>query len=90
MRNEVNFINSLNSGGFEWVNLINPTHQEVEALCKAYDLEYETVITALDEEERSRVQIEDNFTMIIVDVPVSFESDTYYSTVPLGLSLIHI
>ena len=47
MRNEVNFINSLNSGGFEWVNLINPTHQEVEALCKAYDLEYETVITAL-------------------------------------------
>ena len=23
--------------------------------------------------------------MIIVDVPVSFESDTYYSTVPLGI-----
>ena len=85
MRSEVNFINSLTSGGFEWVNLINPTHQEVETLCKAHDLEYETVITALDEEERSRVQIEDNFTMIIVDVPVSFESDTYYSTVPLGI-----
>ena len=78
MRSEVNFINSLASGGFEWVNLIDPTHQEVEELCKVYDLEYETVITALDEEERSRVQIEDNFTMIIVDVPVSFESDTYY------------
>ena len=62
-----------------------PTHQEVEALCKSHQLEYETVITALDEEERSRVQIEDNFTMIIVDVPVSFESDTYYSTVPLGI-----
>ena len=85
MRSEVNFINSLASGGFEWVNLIDPTHQEVEELCKVYDLEYETVITALDEEERSRVQIEDNFTMIIVDVPVSFESDTYYSTVPLGI-----
>lgn len=85
MRSEVNFINSLASGGFEWVNLIDPTHQEVEELCKLYELEYETVITALDEEERSRVQIEDNFTMIIVDVPVSFESDTYYSTVPLGI-----
>ena len=54
-------------------------------MCKEHDLEFETVITALDEEERSRVQIEDNFTMIIVDVPVSYESDTYYSTVPLGI-----
>ena len=85
MRNEVNFINSLTNSGFQWINLINPTHQEVEALCKQHHLEYETVITALDEEERSRVQIEDNFTMIIVDVPVSYESDTYYSTVPLGI-----
>lgn len=85
MRNEVNFINSLASSGFEWINLINPTHQEVEDMCKKHDLEFETVITALDEEERSRVQIEDNFTMIIVDVPVSYESDTYYSTVPLGI-----
>lgn len=85
MRNEVNFVNSLTNSGFQWINLINPTHQEVEAMCKQHDLEFETVITALDEEERSRVQIEDNFTMIIVDVPVSYESDTYYSTVPLGI-----
>ena len=85
MRNEVNFINSLTNSGFQWINLINPTHQEVEAVCKQHGLEYETVIAALDEEERSRVQFEDNFTMIIVDVPVSYESDTYYSTVPLGI-----
>ncbi len=81
----MSFIHSLTASGLEWVNLINPTHQEVEELCRTHHLEYETVITALDEEERSRVQIEDNFTMIIVDVPVSFESDTYYSTVPLGI-----
>ncbi|HAX73735.1 MAG TPA: magnesium transporter [Firmicutes bacterium] len=85
MKNEQNFKQALASQQIEWINLINPSHDEVERLSKLHDLDYQAIISALDEEERSRVEFEDNYMMIIVDVPVSYDEDTYYSTVPLGI-----
>ncbi|MGL4338082.1 MAG: magnesium transporter CorA family protein [Turicibacter sp.] len=85
MKNEQNFRAALKSSNYEWVNLINPTHEEVARLSKLHQLDFETIVAALDEEERSRVEFEDNYMMIIVDVPVSYEEDSFYSTVPLGL-----
>ena len=62
-----------------WIALTNPTASEIIDVADACRIDPDHLKAPLDEEERSRVQIEDNFTMIIVDVPVSFESDTYYS-----------
>jgi len=43
----------------------------------------------LDAEEMSRVTIEDDYTLIIVDVPITEERNnkTYYVTIPLGIIL---
>ena len=87
MKSEQTFRRAFLESGYEWVNLINPSHDEVKQLSQKYDLDFEVVVAALDEEERSRVEFESTYTMIIVDVPVSYEDETFYSTVPLGLIL---
>ena len=47
-----------------------------------------TLRAPLDAEEMSRVTIEDEYTLIIVDVPITEErnNQTYYVTIPLLLS----
>ena len=87
MKSEQTFRRAFLESGYEWVNLINPSHDEVKQLSQKYNLDFEVVVAALDEEERSRVEFESTYTMIIVDVPVSYEDETFYSTVPLGLIL---
>ena len=41
----------------------------------------------LDEEERSRIEVEDNYTLILVDVPMIEERNEkdWYGTIPLGI-----
>ena len=41
----------------------------------------------LDEEERSRIEVEDNYTLILVDVPMIEERNDkgWYGTIPLGI-----
>ena len=41
----------------------------------------------LDEEERSRIEVEDDYTLILVDVPMIEERNDkdWYGTIPLGI-----
>ena len=41
----------------------------------------------MDEEERSRIEVEDNYTLILVDVPMIEERNDkdWYGTIPLGI-----
>lgn len=51
-----------------WVSAICPTEQEVRYLVDILGLEQDFVRAALDEEESSRVESEDDQTLVIVDV----------------------
>ena len=70
-----------------WINLENPSDLEVETVCKATGLPEDMLKSALDEEERAHIDVDDDVTLIIVDIPViNEENDTYvYSTLPLGM-----
>ena len=41
----------------------------------------------LDEEERSRIEVEDNYTLVLVDIPIIEERNDkdWYGTIPLGI-----
>ena len=41
----------------------------------------------MDEEERSRIEVEDNYTLILADVPAIEERNEkdWYVTIPLGI-----
>jgi len=72
-----------------WVSAICPTEQEVRYLVDILGLEQDFVRAALDEEESSRVESEDDQTLVIVDVPVAERQDeektVVYSTIPMAI-----
>lgn len=72
-----------------WVSAICPTEQEVRYLVDILGLEQDFVRAALDEEESSRVESEDDQTLVIVDVPVAGRQDeektVVYSTIPMAI-----
>ena len=72
-----------------WINLINPTPQEINEIAEQFDLETNHILSALDEEERARIEVDDNCTVIIVDVPIKEADggDGDYITIPMTIIL---
>lgn len=70
-----------------WINLVNPTQNESLEIANAFDIDITDLRAPLDAEEMSRITIEDEYTLIIVDVPITEERNnrTYYVTIPLGI-----
>ena len=73
-----------------WINLVNPTLDEIDEISTKLSIDVDSINSALDEEERSRIDIEDNHTLILIDIPID-ESDSnssHYTTIPLGIILV--
>ena len=73
-----------------WVSVVEPTEQEIKLLIDEYGLDSGFVKSSLDEEESSRVELEDDQTLIIVDSPSvekQIEETIQYSTAPMGIIL---
>lgn len=72
-----------------WINVINPDEDEISYLIDTLKVDSGFVRAALDEEEASRVDIEEDQTLIIVDVPSNEKSGNtvIYSTLPIGIIL---
>ena len=72
-----------------WVCAICPTETEVRYLVDVLGLEQDFVRAALDEEESSRVESEEEQTLVIVDVPTAERQDeektVVYSTMPMAI-----
>lgn len=69
-----------------WINLVDPGDKEVNLVSTLTGFEDSVLKCPLDDEERSRVESEDDYLMVLVDTPVIDEEDDYYSyyTIPLG------
>lgn len=70
-----------------WVNLINPSEDELKTVAATLAVEPAFLRAALDEEETSRIDKEDGSTLIIVDTPAMEQDETgvVYSTLPMGI-----
>ena len=51
-----------------WVAMTDPTASEVIEISKNYGIDVDDLRSPLDEEERSRIEVEDNYTLILVDI----------------------
>ena len=69
-----------------WINLVNPSDKEVATISALVGVEEDVLKTPLDDEERSRYENEDDYSLVLVDIPVIEEEAAYYSyfTIPLG------
>jgi len=71
-----------------WVNLITPTEQEIDYAANKLQIPLDFLKDPLDEEERSRIEKEDNNILIIINMPLVTEDDygrPIYDTIPLGI-----
>ena len=72
-----------------WINMVEPSHEEIRYISDRFNIDIDSLNAAIDEEERSRIDVEDNHTLILIDIPID-ESDSdsaHYSTIPLGIIL---
>ena len=70
-----------------WVNLTNPTQDELETVAVELNVERDFLQAALDEEERPRIENEHGQTLIIVDIPI-IDERYGYSTIPLAMIVV--
>lgn len=72
-----------------WVQMIQPTQQECETLAETLMIDIEDVQAALDIEESSRIELQDGYTLILVDIPTAEirHDKQMYTTIPLGIIL---
>jgi magnesium transporter len=70
-----------------WVNIVSPTKEEVDYIQEKLGIFPNFIIDPLDDEEKPRIDIEDEQKLIIVDVPYVYENGIAlkFETVPLGL-----
>lgn len=70
-----------------WIAMTNPSAAEIFAIANKYGIEVDHLRAPLDEEERSRIEVEDNYTLILVDIPVIEERNDkeWYGTIPLAI-----
>lgn len=73
-----------------WINLCAPTEEELAQVEEATGVLPEFLCAALDEEERSRIDSDEDQTMVLVDIPrVELDGKNYlYSTLPMAI--IHL
>ena len=72
-----------------WVKLVSPDAEENQHIVEYYGIDYSDLVAALDDEESSRIEFEDNYTLILVDIPITEvrNDEEYYTTIPLGIIL---
>ena len=75
----------------KWINLVNPDDREVDKVTALTGISDEYLKAALDEEERARIDRDDNCVMILIDVPVIEEDpeNDYYTYGTIPMSIIH-
>ena len=72
-----------------WINCIAPEDEEIERLIADFEIEPDFFRAAMDEEESSHIDKEDNSTLVVLDVPSVEKSGDgiTYTTMPLGIIL---
>ncbi len=70
-----------------WIAMTNPSATELLEIAEATGIEIDHLRAPLDEEERARIEVEDNYNLILVDIPALEKRNDKdrYVTIPLGI-----
>lgn len=70
-----------------WINCVAPDDREINSLISDFNIEPDFFRAAMDEEESSHIDHEDQNTLIVIDIPVVEKEgkSITYTTMPLGI-----
>lgn len=88
--NELKNVKEIQKGS--WVNMINPTEEEIQKVCKQVKIKEDFIRYSLDYEEKARIdeEDEDGTILFVVDVPIieKEKESEIYTTMPLGMIVV--
>ena len=72
-----------------WINLVNPTTEEIDAVQQALQIDREALTAALDDEEGSRTEVSQKYTLILIDAPTREwrNNREEFTTYPLSITI---
>ena len=70
-----------------WINIVAPSDEELILISKKTGVPLSFLRAPLDDEETSRIDVEDEFTLVVVDIPFTEMEDNSltYDTYPLAI-----
>jgi magnesium transporter len=70
-----------------WITMTNPSATELLEIAEKTGIEIDHLRAPLDEEERARIEVEEKYTLILVDIPTLERRNDKdrYVTIPLGI-----
>ena len=75
-----------------WINMINPTEEEINYICEKINIKPNFIKYSLDYEEKARIDMEDNdgTILFVIDTPIIEKNDKseIYTTMPLGIIFV--
>ncbi len=73
-----------------WISLTNPTHDELMNVHDKTGALYDFLSAPLDPEESSRIEVEDDQILIVVNASIQEEDDdiTEFTTIPIGIIVL--
>lgn len=72
-----------------WINISNPNKEELEKLSQKLNIPLDFLTDPLDIDERARIEVDDNCTLIVLRIPQLDENniEVPFTTIPLGIIL---
>ena len=72
-----------------WINLVHPSEKELKEIGERYNIDEDDITAPLDIEEASRITKEDDYTLVLVDIPSIEEKGgkDRFITIPLAIIL---
>ena len=67
-----------------WIDIVSPTSEELNEISAKTGVQMDFLTAALDDEEKSRIEIEDDQMLVLIDIPL-LRSNNDYDTLPLGI-----
>lgn len=85
LNSNLKMIDTIESGS--WINIVAPSDEELILISKKTGVSLDFLKAALDDEETSRIDMEDDSLLVIVDIPFTEMEDNSltYDTYPLAI-----
>ena len=69
-----------------WVNVNNPSREEINEVSEKFNVPLDLIHDILDVDERPRVELEDDWLLVIIRIPIHHnDNGVPYITIPLGV-----
>ena len=72
-----------------WINMVNPTVDEIDRVQQFLDIDREALTAALDDEEGSRTEMSNKYTIVLVDAPTREWRNGHeeFTTYPISITM---